>query len=241
VFQPSQRSRACPAWIAWVFLISAGCDLPLIDETGKRCSRVRTCGDAWVCLNYSCQVPATSTGLPGTIAAVTLIDRGSMWRYFDSAATPGTGWESPEFDASTWPEGRALLGYPAGGDIVTPVEFGPDAANRRIAVYFRREFYVGPAQSIQNLSLGLRRDDGGVAYLNGTEVTRSNMPAGPIGSGTPSAAHTGSVDELTYFPFSLSVTSLRAGVNVVAVEVHQDRPDSSDLIFDLALTGDQKF
>ena len=36
----------------------------------------------------------------------------------------------------------------------------------------------------QSLALSILRDDGAVAYLNGTEVFRTNMPAGAVSYAT---------------------------------------------------------
>src|SRR6185295_4753616 len=71
-------------------------------------------------------------------------------------------------------------------------------------------------------------------YLNGTEIFRSpNMPGGTI-TYTTRASNTGenSIDRATGLP-----NLLVNGVNVVAVEMHQQAPDSSDLSFDLQLSA----
>ena len=80
-------------------------------------------------------------------------------------------------------------------------------------------------------------DDGAVVHLNGTEVARFNMPAGAVGHATPAVTAIGGDDETLWRALSLDPTRLVTGENVLAVEVHQSGPTSSDLSFDAALEG----
>ena len=81
------------------------------------------------------------------------------------------------------------------------------------------------------LRFGLRRDDGAVIHVNGSEVYRdSNVPAG-AGYSTYATGLTPS--ETAYQTISVPASSLVAGDNVIAVEVHQESSTSSDLHFDL--------
>jgi hypothetical protein len=72
-------------------------------------------------------------------------------------------------------------------------------------------------------------------YLGGSEVFRSNLTNGPVNYLTraSSASDDGTVFYSTNVPASLLV----AGTNVLAVEVHQESPTSSDISFDLQLEG----
>ena len=45
--------------------------------------------------------------------------------------------------------------------------------------YFRHDFNVDSA-GIEGLEINLRRDDGAIIYLNGTEIVRSNMPPADV-------------------------------------------------------------
>jgi regulation of enolase protein 1 (concanavalin A-like superfamily) len=84
------------------------------------------------------------------------------------------------------------------------------------------------------------RDDGAVVYLNGTEVFRSNMPSGQITSQTFASSTVSDADETAWFPANIPPSALRTGNNIIAVEVHQVSPDSSDLTFDLQLAATLK-
>src|SRR5439155_15124258 len=91
------------------------------------------------------------------------------------------------------------------------------------------------AAAVKTLDLRLIRDDGAVVYLNGTEVYRNNMPGGGISSSTFASTTIGGDDESTWYSASVSPALLHAGSNVIAVEIHQSVPDSSDISFDFEL------
>lgn len=155
----------------------------------------------------------------------TVVARGTAWRYAASAQT--TGWEALAFNDSTWPSGATQIGY-GDGDEATVVP-------RVFTVYARRSFTVASASGVTRVNLRLLRDDGAVVYLNGTEVVRSNMPAGTITPTTPASSTVATTAESTYYAFTLAPQLLREGTNVLAVEVHQESTASSDVSFDAEL------
>ena len=79
------------------------------------------------------------------------------------------------------------------------------------------------------------RDDGAVIYLNGVEVVRSNMPAGTIGYTTRATTAISGAGESAWLQAPIDPALLVAGTNVIAVEIHQQSPSSSDVSFDLEL------
>jgi hypothetical protein len=85
-----------------------------------------------------------------------------------------------------------------------------------------------------NLLVSLLRDDGGVVYLNGTEILRSNIsPLPAFDTLALNAPDDGTIPDFA----RVSTAALRNGTNVVAAEVHQATRNSSDLGFDLELIG----
>ena len=167
-------------------------------------------------------------------ADVALLSRGEGWRYLDDGSDQGMAWRAPEFDDSSWVEGRAVLGY-GDGDVQTKVSFGSNSLVKHVTTYFRRSFDVANPSLFPGAKLLLRRDDGAVVYLNCKEVRRDQMPTNEIRFDTLAASETPSEDE--YAETTLSPTALVAGRNVLAVEVHQRSRASSDLLFDLELSG----
>jgi uncharacterized delta-60 repeat protein len=170
-------------------------------------------------------------------AVVPLIPAHSVWKYSDIGVDLGTAWRAPLFDDSAWARGPGVLGYGQGNE-ATMVSWGPNSSAKYITTYFRHSFIVTNTAGVSALSLNLLRDDGAVVYLNGVEVARDNLPAGPVAFATVAVGAVGGADETNYFPHSLGASLLVNGVNVVAVEVHQNSPVSADLSFDLELLGD---
>ena len=112
-----------------------------------------------------------------------------------------------------------------------------NAASKFITYYFRRALVVTNVAQVTALTAQVLRDDGAVVYLNGTEAFRQNMPGVAINSSTPATAAVGGADEARYFSNSVSPALLVEGTNLLAVEIHQSGHTSSDLSFDLELTG----
>jgi len=164
---------------------------------------------------------------------ITLIATGSVWKYNDTGANLGNAWRWPAFDDSAWPSGPAQLGY-GDGDEATVVSYGPEVGNKFITTYFRRSFAVSNAATVARLSAQLLEDDGAAVYLNGTEVFRSNLPDGPVAYNTLATR----VAENQVVTFPVPARLLRNGVNVIAVEMHQVHPASSDLSFDFGLRAE---
>jgi hypothetical protein len=83
----------------------------------------------------------------------------------------------------------------------------------------------------------LQRDDGAIVYLNGTELFRDNLPEGVLTNSVRALSGQGGTDETLWRTFIVPASALREGRNVVAVQVHQAALDSSDIGFDVELTG----
>ena len=181
----------------------------------------------------------TSTAVSITVnqAATTLIAKNSVWKYLDNGSDQGTAWRGTAFVDTAWASGAGELGYGDGGE-ATVVSYGPSSNNKYITTYFRKTINVANP-TFTTLRINIVRDDGAVIYLNGAEVARTNMPAGAIGYTTrASSAITGSA-ESAYNVINVPATALVAGANVIAVEIHQNAPNSSDISFDLELIGQQ--
>ncbi|MFM1769708.1 MAG: Inner spore coat protein [Verrucomicrobiota bacterium] len=179
--------------------------------------------------------PVSITVISTTPTVSTFIASNSVWRYLDTGTDLGSAWTATGFNDSGWSNGVAQLGY-GDGDEATVVSFGPSSTSKYITTYFRRTFAVANASTYTNLTLWLLRDDGGVVYLNGTEVYRSaTMPAGAVSFSTlASLGQDNAIDTAT---ISNSGSLLLNGNNVIAVEIHQNTVDSSDLSFDFQLVG----
>lgn len=171
----------------------------------------------------------------GLRAQTTLLPAGSSWKYLDNGSNQRTAWRASSFNDGSWASGNAQLGY-GDGDEATVVSYGPNASKKYTTTYFRKSFTITNVSDYTNYTLGVKRDDGVVVYINGTERFRSNMPTGTI-SYTTRASTDASDDGNTWFSSVIANSAFVNGTNVIAVEVHQRTASSSDLSFDLRLTA----
>ncbi|MDB4504298.1 lamin tail domain-containing protein [Akkermansiaceae bacterium] len=174
--------------------------------------------------------------LANGISTTSLISTGSIWKYLDDGSDQSTQWRARIFNDSGWAFGEAELGY--GDDPVTEISYGDSGSDKHITSYFRHTFTVIDPSLYHGLSLELQVDDGAVIYLNGEEVVRDNLPTGTINSETRALSTIDGSGEDDFTRFNIPVSLLIAGDNVIAAEVHQRSPSSSDVSFDLSLEAD---
>lgn len=165
-----------------------------------------------------------------------LVETGSVWRYLDDGSDQRVAWRATTFDDAAWKSGPAQLGY-GDGDEATVVGYGPDPDRKHVTTYFRHAFSIADRSSIAGLTLRLIRDDGAVVFVNGIEVWRVNMPAGPVAFDTLANVTAAGEDESTWLETHVDPSVLIDGKNVVAVEVHQADRRSSDLSFALSIAA----
>jgi hypothetical protein len=167
-----------------------------------------------------------------------LVSTGAVWKYLDDQTDPGTAWRERGFDDSGWSNGAAPLGF-GDEDEATPIRWKIDGVPI-ITAYFRRQFVAPDPGLFSQVMLRLLRDDGGIVYLNGVEIFRSNMPGGPVDYRTYAlqAVPTGPEESVIYFPTNVAKNLLRRGTNMLAVEIHQiTQFSSTDLSFDCELAA----
>jgi hypothetical protein len=175
----------------------------------------------------------TQTPPPTAVAGpVTFIPEKSSWKYLDNGTDQGSNWRVLSFDDSAWKTGNAELGYGDGGE-ATIVSYGPNPNSKYITTYFRKKFFVANRGSVTALTMALKRDDGAVVYLNGTEIFRSNI-TGSVNYNTLAAT---AIEDETFYQVLIDPARLLEGDNVIAIEVHQAAGNSSDLSMDFRLTG----
>src|ERR1035437_4708550 len=85
--------------------------------------------------------------------------------------------------------------------------------------YYRKTFFSSSAPGSVELKLRPLIADGAVVYLNGVEVYRVNLPSGIVAFDTPALTNVTLPDFVGWV--SVPTSSLVAGSNVLAVEVHQ--------------------
>lgn len=181
--------------------------------------------------------------VPVSLYAETLftINATQIWTYDDTGTDIGDSWKAKDFDDSGWPSGPALLGFettPAAlpEPIRTPtLRTNADGVVTR-TFYFRTHFNYAGAPGNGVLRFRPVVDDAPAIYLNGAEIFRLRLPAGPLNwlsAGQGDAIGTGNYEG----PFTICATNLITGDNVIAVEVHQTGADSSDMVWGMELAS----
>lgn len=179
-------------------------------------------------LDYKANITATVMIMPVWVT----------WKYDNSGNDLGTNWYTLDFDDSGWQSGLALIGYESSGFTANnPVNTQIPLTNYAglvVTTYYYRTTFVFPFKT-EGVKIAFMHavDDGAIFYINGQEVYRVNMPAGPVNAYTFATSGI-DVSDYTVSPF-FEVTNLVSGRNLIAVEVHQNSATSSDSLFGTAI------
>ena len=168
------------------------------------------------------------------VSATTYINYGDDWSYLDDGSDQGTAWRESGFPDSSWESGPAQLGY-GDQDEATLLSFGPNSNAKYATTYFRKTVDIPNPSQFGDFNLNIIYDDAYVVYVNGSEVARHNglpneNPAFDFYS-------TNTVNDNAAANLTIPSASFTAGVNTIAVEMHQGSATSSDLSFDLQLVA----
>ena len=178
----------------------------------------------------------------------TIINYGDSWKYLDDNTRP-SGWETVSYNDGAWASGASPLGYKYDGvgyvsfntvpNPATITSFGTNFNSKYITTYFRKTINIPSASSFSMFTISALRDDGIVIYVNGVEVGRDNLPGGTITHSTTAlnALDVGSYLVASPVTYTISPCYFVNGDNTIAVEVHQQDKQSSDLYFNFLLQG----
>lgn len=171
---------------------------------------------------------------------------------FGGQYQPGPDWTQLNYDETGWVAAPGALGYDSAADYVPQLGTNLTAQMRNIAqsLYMRREFTITQQQfdALINTTLTVDFDDGYVLYLNGFEISRSNLPGAPgtfVSYSQPASGHGASRDNGGNNPalivnVAVPRSMLRVGKNVISGQLHNDAINSSDVLLDVrfsALSG----
>ncbi len=184
-------------------------------------------------------------------ANTTVIDQSTVWYYTDLGEDPAgnsaeagydsTVWAKAGYDYSNWKSATGSFGAKKGaiadlGSGYIPntllTQYEEDGTTDIPSYFFRTNVNVEDPSAITKIEGTVIYDDSATIYINGVKIAgfddsdiSGNLGYGGSNDGTP---RTGSI----------SVTEgiqdiLVQGENVVAVEIHQGRANSSDIYFDM--------
>lgn len=177
--------------------------------------------------------------LAGTTAvhSATLIPTESLWRWrpgLSEASTPTSAWREPDFQDAEFVTAPAPFWY---GDVLSGGTRIEGMQNNYRCVFLRCPFLIEDPSVISSLQMTALVDDGFVAWINGHEVLRVNMPNPPGSNVTIEHLAQNASEPVALTPYALpaAVPFLRQGTNVLAVQVFQSSLGSSDLGFEASL------
>ncbi|MBZ0265938.1 CotH kinase family protein [bacterium] len=163
----------------------------------------------------------------GTTHFETIIDHGDNWKYFVGETEPPAGWSLLQFDDAAWLEGPSGFGY---GD-----DDDQTLTDTTTSIYVRKIVQLENLDNITHFLLHVDYDDGFVAYINDLEIARKNVgepwvrPAHDetAGQNHEAQVYQGLPPEL--FVFENFRDFIFEGPNIIALQVHNTSPQSSDL------------
>ena len=174
----------------------------------------------------------------------TLIARGATWRYLDNGTDQGTAWRQLDFNDQSWATGPAELGY-GDGDEATVVDCGPRPATNAIQAISRKN-------SSRHISAGTCRSTIPRPFPTFDWESTSMMASSFISTARKSSAATfplaksasirwpiAAIEDLRYLePVADRARRCSARATMlIAAEIHQQSPLSSDISFDLDLVA----
>ncbi len=151
------------------------------------------------------------------------------WHYIVPNATTPIDWISPTFDESAWSIGNGGFGF---GD----ADDGTTIPTGNISVYHRIHFNINNWNEISKFILNMDYDDAYVAYLNGVEISRSNISTAgqPVWNDGADGQHEavmyqGGLPDEVIFLTQDYLSILNNGDNVLCIETHNITTNSGDL------------
>ena len=186
-----------------------------------------------------------------------LVEASASCQYFVPLdASLESTWHQSGFDDNTWSTGTSGLGFESNGGTLTPEIatnikslMQPSAnGSDNASCYFRYEFDFDNAANVNSLVMEIKYDDAFVAYLNGTEVARSNSAPDTIAWNSDSDSGPSDSTIINYnfngiadnSSFDYDITAFKAaltdGTNVLAIQGMNSSPRGSDFLIKPQLT-----
>ena len=160
------------------------------------------------------------------------------WKYIVPISEPSSNWNEIDYDDGDWNYSQGGFGY---GDNDDGTIIGPPV----ISVFLRTNFTVYDISKLSCAILSADYDDGYIAYLNGTEISRSNNLPEP-GTFVPfdettyydheASLYNGGIPENIFLDSVLINSLLINGENLLAIQIHNVGPNSSDMSSNFFLT-----
>ena len=165
--------------------------------------------------------------------ATILVERHDDWHYL-AGSHPEAEWIRRDYDSRRWKRGKAPFGYETKKDPGNNYQNNTELAGmhrKYTTVYIRNGFKLEGEEQFDKVGLMIRYDDGFIAYVNGKEVHRERVRKGAGKNASEVGGHEAE-KEYEYFPLKRAKGVLTVGLNVITIEGHNEKPDSSDFTLD---------
>jgi hypothetical protein len=176
-------------------------------------------------------------------AGVVVVPQNSSWRFYkglsEASAPDVAAWRDLDFDDAGWSSGQTAFFYenqPGSANAYSGLTTLSDMFGNYTCIFLRRAFVVSNVNDVAALQVAALSDDGFIAWINGHEVARFNMPAGNVAyNGVSSPALP---EPIPWWTNTLSDirSFLLTGTNVIAIQAfNSSLAGSSDFIINPAL------
>ena len=168
---------------------------------------------------------------PQPMIGTNQITAGSSWKYYQEAKEPGPGWKDKVFVETNWTNVKAPLGFG------TPAIATAIPADRK--TYYIRKLFSVQAEPTNFLrhTLTVSYAGGFILYLNGEEILRRGLPAGPVTYDTPATSSGAMTTE--EIDISAALNKVYRGVAILAVEVHLAQANKNALAWEAKLVSER--
>ena len=184
---------------------------------------------------YHAYPQRSSPGSPPGLFDLQVLDFDGMWRYNLDGGSAGlpSDWAATAHpaDGVQWRQGRGLLGRETSA-LAHPLNTTLSLSSKT-TYYFETEFTYLGTETVEEMILEHLTDDSAVIYLNGLEVARYNISADPLLASSPADQGIGNAELQT---LTIAGPNVVVGTNRISVEVHQNAPSSSDLVWGSRVT-----
>lgn len=154
-------------------------------------------------------------------------------------------WRSPEFEDDKWTYVQGVVGFDTRG--FSGQEFRPQIYsllhNSSSGAFLRASFEVDLNQlsTVDRLVLRCRINDGFIAYLNGNEIVRFNVPEEIQWNSVALSDVRGTAWRFREFDISSVISQLKSGTNVLAVHAVNSMLNGASFLIDYELVGRREF
>jgi hypothetical protein len=178
--------------------------------------------------------PAPITPAPAPVSDTVVLPFASTWRWYYQATAPAGAWTSDGYADSGWAVGRGELGF---GDTPKGTVISTAAPPRPLTSYYRTSVTISNPSQYARFALDVIRNSGVAIYVNGVEVSRINLPAGPLTASTYAVVATPAAERKVPVRVEVPSSAFRPGTNTISAELHLNYRSQPTAGFDLQITG----